>query len=114
DRKAEAYGHVTATTGADAVRTQTVGFNTTTFDGSGIGIAILDSGMDTGHVSFLDKNGIGRIKYSKDFTGENRIDDPYGHGTHVTALAAGNGRIANGKYSGIATNAKIINLRVLN
>src|SRR6185436_6719707 len=55
-----------------------------------------------------------RVAYSEDFTGEGRTDDPYGHGTHVASLAAGNGRISNGQYVGIAPNAKLINLRVLN
>src|SRR5258707_696392 len=83
-------------------------------DGTGIGIAVLDSGMDIDHVSFLDRNYVRRVAFSKDFTGENRIDDPYGHGTHVTSIAAGNGRLANAAYLGIAPNSQIINLRVLN
>src|SRR5207302_5468536 len=40
-------------------------------------------------------------------------DDPYGHGTHVASIAAGNGRISNAQYTGIAPNANLINLRVL-
>ena len=50
----------------------------------------------------------------RDFTGEGRTDDPYGHGSHVASMAAGNGRISNGQYTGIAPNANLINLRVLN
>ena len=119
DREVRAFGHVSATTGADDVRQQTatsvLGATTSyTLNGSGIGIAILDSGMDTGHKAFRAGDDNARIVFSKDFTGENRIDDPYGHGTHVAATAAGNGRIANGKFIGIAPNANIINLRVLN
>ena len=83
-------------------------------DGTGIGVAILDSGMDTGHKAFLGKDDHSRIVVSRDYTGENRIDDPYGHGTHVASIAVGNGRIADGAYTGIASNANIINLRVLN
>ena len=118
DRRVQSMGHITATTGADAVRRQTITSGllttTTTFDGTGIGIAILDSGMDINHVAFLDKSTRSRIVFSRDFTGENRVDDPYGHGTHVTAIAAGNGRIANSAYLGMAPNANIVNLRVLN
>ena len=113
-----AFGHVTATTGADLVRQQTtnsaLGQQNYTLDGSGIGIAILDSGIDSSHKSFLSIGNNDRVVFSKDFTGENRTDDPYGHGTHVAGTAAGNGRIANGKYTGIASNANIMNLRVLN
>ena len=54
DREVQAFGHVTATTGADAVRQQTttsaLGITTNyTLDGSGIGIAVLDSGIDITH-----------------------------------------------------------------
>src|SRR3712207_9379483 len=39
---------------------------------------------------------------------------PYGHGTHVTSVVAGNGQVSNGAYRGVAPAAKIVNLRVLN
>ena len=59
------------------------GNNDNALDGSGVGIAILDSGIDTGHDSFLNgSNGV-RVVYNEDFTNEGRTDDPYGHGTHV-------------------------------
>src|SRR3977135_3163337 len=84
-------------------------------DGSGIGIAIIDSGIYSEHSAFSDKQtGKSRIVASQDFTGEGRTDDPYGHGTHVAAAAAGNGAVAHGKYIGIAPKANLINLRVLN
>jgi subtilisin family serine protease len=35
-------------------------------------------------------------------------------GTHVASIAAGNNHVDNGKYTGIAPEAKIINVRVLN
>jgi len=111
DAEIRSMGHVSLTTGADAAR---AGNGGTGVDGTGIGIAVLDSGMDRYHVAFLDKNGNKRIALSKDFTGENRVDDPYGHGTHVASIAAGSGRVSNAKYLGIAPNAKLINLRVLN
>ncbi|HEV7902423.1 MAG TPA: S8 family serine peptidase, partial [Pyrinomonadaceae bacterium] len=106
-------GHVSETTGADAVR-EVQGANRTDLDGTGIGIAVLDSGIDLGHRAFLNQNNKSRIALSRDFTGEGRTDDPYGHGTHVASIAAGNGRISNAEYIGIAPNAQIINLRVLN
>jgi len=104
-------GHLSSTTGADQVRSNGDG---SSLDGTGIGIAIIDSGIDTDHRSFLDKSNSVRVVYSEDFTNEGRTDDPYGHGTHVASLAAGNGRISNGAYVGIAPNASLINLRVLN
>jgi len=113
DREVRTLGHVSYTTGADAVRSSG-GSNNPGADGTGIGIAVLDSGIDTSHKVFLDKSNINRVVISQDFTGENRVDDPYGHGTHVAALSAGNGRISNAQYIGIAPNANIVNLRVLN
>src|SRR5438045_1754526 len=112
DRTNISFGHVSLTTVADAIRV-TNGTNTTGLDGTGIGIAVLDSGIDTVHTAFLDRSNNGRMIVSPDFTGEGRIDDPYGHGTHVASIAAGNGRISNAQYTGIAPNANLINLRVL-
>ncbi|HEX9919241.1 MAG TPA: S8 family serine peptidase, partial [Pyrinomonadaceae bacterium] len=119
DRRVVPYGHITETTGAADAREQTSGAlfglltTNTSLDGSNIGIAILDSGIDANHASFKDALGLTRISASRDFTGEGRTDDPYGHGTHVASAAAGNGQIAEGAYQGIAPNADIINLRVL-
>jgi len=90
DREVRTLGHLTSTTGADAVRhsaTSTAG----ALDGSGIGIAVLDSGIDTNHQVFGSGSAGSRVVASQDFTGENRTDDPYGHGTHVASIAAGNG-----------------------
>lgn len=114
EREVQFLGHVSLTTGADAVRTQISNSPTGELDGWGIGIAFLDSGIYESHKAFLDSNGRPRIVFSRDFTGELNRRDPYGHGTHVAALAAGNGQIAGGAYQGIASNAKILNLRVLN
>ncbi|PYS99500.1 MAG: hypothetical protein DMF65_09470, partial [Acidobacteria bacterium] len=112
DRETVSFGHVSLTTGTDQVRT-TAGTNVSGLDGTGIGIAVLDSGIDAKHTAFLDHNNGVRVVYSKDFTGEGRTDDPYGHGTHVASIAAGNGRISNAEYVGIAPAANVINLRVL-
>ena len=89
DNEVQSSGHVTTTTGTQQVRAQKVslGLNNT-LDGSGVTIAVLDSGIDSKHKSFATS---GKIKFSKDFTGENRTDDPWGHGTHVAAIAAGEG-----------------------
>src|SRR5882672_5034168 len=112
DRPTALLGHLSSTTGADSVRSGSL--LAPGLDGSGVGIAVLDSGIYTVHKSFQGKLNNVRVVFSKDFTGEGRTDDPYGHGSHVASIAAGNGVVANGAYIGIAPNANLINLRVLN
>jgi len=119
NRKIEGLGHISSTTGADAVRLQATmssgGETTDTiFDGSGIGVAVIDSGIYDEHTSFKDRDGASRVILSLDFAGEGLTNDAYGHGTHVAATATGNGRVAQGHYRGIASNANIFSLRVLN
>src|SRR5436309_7727766 len=118
DRPLASLGHVSNTTGTEAVRVQTTSpgdqiTTTTVFDGSGVGIAIVDSGIDGDHLAFNNQNGLSRVIVSRDFTGENRTDDAYGHGTHVASIAAGNNQISSGAYAGIAPGANLINLRIL-
>lgn len=120
NRQAASLGHINVTTGTDEIRVQTSTLlgglvtTTTVFDGSGIGIAVIDSGIDSNHQAFRNQLGVSRVIASRDFTGEGSTTDTYGHGTHVASLAAGNEQISNGAYTGIASNANIINLRVLN
>ncbi|HKE60505.1 MAG TPA: S8 family serine peptidase, partial [Pyrinomonadaceae bacterium] len=112
DAPVHTLGHVTETTGARQSRSWRNGLGLSdTLDGSGVTIAILDSGIDTNHKSFSSISG--KIKFSKDFTDENRTDDRYGHGTHVAAIAAGAGAPTNGGYEGIAPGASLVSLRVL-
>ncbi len=56
------------------------------FTGAGIGIALIDSGVWTGHRSLA-----GRVVFAKDFTGDGNgsSEDPFGHGTHIGAIIAG-------------------------
>ncbi|HEX8853510.1 MAG TPA: S8 family serine peptidase, partial [Pyrinomonadaceae bacterium] len=115
NRKVRSFGHVSLTSGAEAVRSQVNSSNVGyTLDGTGIGIAILDSSISSSHDSLGDASGNTRVVANVDFTGQGiPTDDPLGHGTHVAGLAAGNASIASGAYTGIATNAHLINLRVL-
>ena len=114
DRETKQLGHLSLTTGADQIRqAMTTSVSGRRLDGAGLGIAVLDSGIDKSHKSFLDANGDVRVVAKQDFTADGTTNDLYGHGTHVAAIAAGNGRIANGAYTGIAPGANIINLRVL-
>lgn len=90
------------------------------YTGSGIGVALIDSGVN----SHRDLNTTGllqlpRVVYNQSFVpGNSSAADQYGHGTHIAGLIAGNGASSTGllyskTFKGIAPNAKIINLRVL-
>src|ERR1044072_3946198 len=117
DRDVMTTGHVTATTGADAVRTIRTGRgnSTMTVDGTGVGIAVLDSGIYSEHVSLKEMRGAARSVVSLDFTGEGTTADVYGHGSHVASAAAGGGKGggAGGVIGGVAPNATLVSLRVL-
>ena len=67
DRETSVNGHLENTTGTAQIRSLVSGTN---LDGNGIGIAVIDSGVDTSHHlhSTTDSYHTG-IVYSKDFTG---------------------------------------------
>ncbi len=92
-------------------------FNLPGIDGSGVGVAVLDSGIDPAHVDLRDDTrGIRRVVFSWDFTGRGSLDDPYGHGTHIAGIIAGDGgaSYAVGRdYTGMAPGANLINFKVL-
>ncbi|WP_199872897.1 S8 family peptidase [Inediibacterium massiliense] len=80
------------------------------YTGKGVGIAILDTGVYP-HDDLVKPTN--RIIGFKDFV--NNRNYPYdddGHGTHVAGIAAGSG-YANEKYTGIAPEANIIGIKVL-
>ena len=88
-------------------------------DGTGIGVAIIDSGV-ADHADLHDASGASRVVYSQSFVPSNASTaDQFGHGTHVAGLIGGTGvssGAANGysaKFAGVAPNVNIINLRVL-
>jgi len=78
--------------------------------GSGVAVAVIDSGIDTRHNAFLRD----RVIATRDFTGGDGVDR-FGHGTHVAGIIAGRrGRTAETReYRGIASGAYLLNLRVL-
>ena len=70
---------------------------TSDFDGTGVGVAIIDSGITDWHDDLAratGRNGLNgqRVSGFVDFVGgAPRPRDGYGHGTHVAGIIAGNG-----------------------
>lgn len=72
------------------------------YRGTGVEVAVLDSGIDLSHPDFQ-----GRIAATRDFTGTG-IDDKTGHGTHVASTVLGSGAASAGKYRGVAPDASLV------
>jgi subtilisin family serine protease len=81
-------------------------------NGSGIKIAILDTGIDSTHPDFSFPNGTSKIVGAASFTGESTVDG-FGHGTHCASIAAGTGAASSGQYVGVAPGAMLLNVKVL-
>ena len=98
------------TTGATAVR-QELGL-----DGSGIGVAVIDSGITAWHDDLTDAAHTSqRVDRFVNFVGSSPTpSDEYGHGTHVAGIIAGNGFDSGGARSGIAPASRLVVLKVLN
>jgi len=81
------------------------------YNGSGVKIAVLDSGLDTSHPDI--PTPIASMDYSNwpilDDTIANTVT---GHGTHVTGAALGRGTASGGQYKGAAPGADLIFLKI--
>ncbi|MFC0628097.1 S8 family serine peptidase [Kribbella deserti] len=78
------------------------------FQGGGVKVAVLDTGIDANHPDVS-----GKIEQSRDFSGSSGIGDNFGHGTHVAATIAGTGAGSNGLRKGVAPKADLLIGKVL-
>lgn len=79
-----------------------------TWTGTGIGVAILDTGLYP-HADFGD-----RIRGFQDFLGRRPYPyDDSGHGTHVAGILAGDGSACERRYRGIAPGCHLIAAKIL-
>ena len=84
------------------------------YDGTGITVAVIDSGVTPWHDDLADGNSSQRVDRFVDFVnGRSTAYDDYGHGTHVTGIIAGNGFDSGGALSGMAPAAHVVELKVL-
>jgi len=87
------------------------------WDGSGIGVAVIDSGIYNHPDLNAANSRKSRVVYRQSFIG-GALNDDFGHGTHVAGIVAGNGTSSDQQgafrtFKGIAPNANILDLRVL-
>ncbi len=80
------------------------------YDGSGIDVAIIDSGV----LPVAALSGPGKVINGPDLSFESQADnlrhlDTYGHGTHLAGIIAGSD---GGDFRGVAPGARIVNLKV--
>jgi serine protease AprX len=90
------------------------------YNGAGIGVAVIDSGINDSHPDLKDSTeSHSRVVYRQDFTGTANSNssgakyDLYGHGTHVAGIIGGNGYLSGGNYIGVAPAVNLVDLRVL-
>jgi len=91
------------------------------YTGSGMTIAILDTGIDDTHPDLddLDDDPLTtdpKVLCEVNFTDDPTAGDGYGHGTHCASIAAGTGggRTEEPFYVGVAPGAWLYNVKVLN
>jgi minor extracellular serine protease Vpr len=78
------------------------------FDGSGIVISVIDTGVDFNHPDLLGLGLEGKVIGGYDFVDNDETPQDFnGHGTQVAGIIA-----ANGNLTGIAPNSKILAYRV--
>ena len=88
-------------------------------NGAGVGVAVIDSGINDRHPDLRNPDGSSRVVYHQDFTGTPTTNvsgaqyDLYGHGTHVAGIIGGNGSLSGGQYAGVAPGVSLIDLRAL-
>ena len=92
----------------------TLGLTNVGYAGAGIGVAIIDSGIQP--LADFDQ----RITAFRDFTKDHSAEglsvpayDDYGHGTHVAGLIGSNGGLSGGEFRGVAPLVRLIGLKVL-
>ncbi len=77
------------------------------YDGTGVKVAVLDTGIDVTHPDLKTK-----VVAERNFTAETSTQDLVGHGTHVASIIAGTGAASSGRYRGVAPGASLLDGKV--
>jgi serine protease AprX len=102
-----------ASSGADTA------YQTLSLTGQGVGVAVIDSGVQPCDDLFDPATGLTRVVKGPSFVASTTGNaDPCGHGTHIAGIVAGNGYNSTGSnyfrtFNGIARRATIVGVRVL-
>ncbi|MBM7786182.1 S8 family serine peptidase [Tenggerimyces flavus] len=78
------------------------------FDGTGVKVAVLDTGVDDTHGDLA-----GKVVEARNFTTSPDTKDRFGHGTHVASTVAGTGAASGGSRKGVAPGAQLLAGKVL-
>ncbi|MFI2650398.1 S8 family serine peptidase [Micromonospora fulviviridis] len=78
------------------------------YDGSGVTVAVLDTGVDATHPDLVDQ-----VDEKVSFVPGEDTSDVNGHGTHVASTIAGTGAASGGANKGVAPGADLIVGKVL-
>jgi subtilisin family serine protease len=78
------------------------------YDGTGVKVAVLDTGIDDTHPDLA-----GKVVARHNFVADTETGlDLNGHGTHVSSTVAGTGAASGGKYKGMAPGASLMDGKV--
>ena len=89
--------------------------------GRNVTVAVLDTGIDGTHgdlanrvtqnIKLADTQSVGAgFNYPTNSENLSNTDQLYGHGTFVAGIIAGNGTLSNGRFAGVAPDARLVGL----
>ncbi len=85
------------------------------YSGLGIGVAVLDTGIDSTHLDLATARSFAVVgdafNEEQVVVQEGPTVDTYGHGTHVSSTIAGSGAASAGRYKGVAPGAQIFSFK---
>jgi hypothetical protein len=84
------------------------------YNGTGITVAVIDTGVDTDHPALKDKiiDAVSFVDPIYGYSGEEGPEDYHGHGTFVSSLILGNDS-THPEYSGMGFGANLISVKVV-